>query len=103
MWSSCPCVIRMPRSLWMPLLDVSDVRDYEVDAEHVLVGEHQAGVDDRRGPRSSRRIMHVLADLPEAAQGDDFQCFRHGLEERVALLVWRRRLRHSSVMAGASA
>ena len=50
-----------------PVEQIRDVREDEVDAEHVLLGKHQARVDDEdlllpfEGP-------HVDADLAEAAE-----------------------------------
>ena len=52
------------------LLDVGDVRDDEVDAEHLLFGEHEAGVDDDHVVAVLEQ-HHVLADLAETAEGDD--------------------------------
>jgi len=51
---------------------VPDVRDDEIDAEHLLVGEHETRVDDEDVvPHLDRE--HVLADLADAAEGDDPQ------------------------------
>ena len=58
-----------PEHLLVLSEQVADVGDDEVDAGHVLAGEHQAGVDDQdlvvplQGP-------HVAADLAEPAEGD---------------------------------
>ena len=51
---------------------VPDVRNDEIDAEHLLVGEHETRVDDEDVvPHLDRE--HVLADLADAAEGDDPQ------------------------------
>jgi len=52
------------------LLEVGDVGDDEVDAEHLLVGEHQAAVDDDDVVPVLEDV-HVLADLPYPAERDD--------------------------------
>ena len=52
------------------LLEVGDVGDDEVDAEHLLVGEHQAAVDDDDLVAVLEHV-HVLADLPHPAERDD--------------------------------
>jgi hypothetical protein len=52
------------------LLEVGDVGDDEVDAEHLLVGEHQAAVDDDDVVAVLEHV-HVLADLPHPAERDD--------------------------------
>ncbi len=52
------------------LLEVGDVGDDEVDAEHLLVGEHQAAVDDDDVVAVLEHV-HVLADLADAAERDD--------------------------------
>ena len=49
---------------------IGDVRDDEVDAEHVLRREHQSRIDDEN-VIAETQYRHVLADFPEAAQGDD--------------------------------
>ena len=55
------------------LHDVGEIREHQVDAQHLLVREHQPGVDD------DERVTvfddrHVLADGPQATKGDDSQC-----------------------------
>ena len=60
-----------------PVLDeVADVGNDEVDAVHVVPGESHAAVhhDDLAAVLIGG---HVLADLIETAQGDDFQFFCH--------------------------
>ena len=52
------------------LLEVGDVGDDEVDAEHLLVGEHQAAVDDDDVVAVLEHV-HVLADLAHPAERDD--------------------------------
>ena len=52
------------------LLEVGDVGDDEVDAEHLLVGEHEAAVDDD-DVVAVLEDVHVLADLPHPAERDD--------------------------------
>ena len=49
------------------LLEVGDVGDDEVDPEHLLVGEHEAAVDDDDVVAVLEHV-HVLADLAHAAQ-----------------------------------
>ena len=52
------------------LLEVADVGDDEVDAEHLLVREHEAAVDDD-DVVAVLEDVHVLADLPHPAERDD--------------------------------
>ena len=52
------------------LLEVGDVGDDEVDAEHLLVGEHQSAVDDD-DLVAVLEDVHVLADLAHPAERDD--------------------------------
>ena len=52
------------------LLEIGDVGDDEVDAEHLLVGEHEAAVDDDDVVAVLEHV-HVLADLPHPAERDD--------------------------------
>ena len=52
------------------LLEVGDVGDDEVDAEHLLVGEHEAAVDDD-DLVAVLEDVHVLADLAHPAERDD--------------------------------
>src|SRR3972149_5912618 len=59
-----------------PRRDVGDVRDDQIDAQHLLLGEHEAGVDDDE-VFAKLEDHHVLADLAEAAQGDYAQLFGH--------------------------
>ena len=55
-----------------PLAQVGHVRHDEVDAEHLLVGEHQAAVDDHDLVPVLEDV-HVLADLADPAERDDAQ------------------------------
>ena len=50
--------------------EVRDVRDDEVDPEHLLVREHQPAVDDD-DVGAVLEDVHVLADLPHPAERDD--------------------------------
>ncbi len=52
------------------LPQVGDVRNDEVDAEHLLVREHEPAVDDD-DVVAVLEDVHVLADLPHASEGDD--------------------------------
>ena len=52
------------------LLEVGDVGDDEVDAEHLLVREHESAVDDD-DVVAVLEDVHVLADLPHPAERDD--------------------------------
>ena len=52
------------------LLEIGDVGDDEVDAEHLLVGEHQPAVDDDDVVAVLEHV-HVLADLAHPAERDD--------------------------------
>jgi hypothetical protein len=52
------------------LLEIADVGDDEVDAEHLLVGEHEAAIDDDDVVAVLEHV-HVLADLPHPAKRDD--------------------------------
>ena len=61
------------------LLEIRDVGDDEVDAEHLLVGEHEPAVDDDDVVAVLEEV-HVLADLAHPAERDDAErsCFvRH--------------------------
>ena len=53
-----------------PLLEVGDVADDQVDAEHLLVREGQAAVDDD-DVVAVLEDGHVPADLADAAEGHD--------------------------------
>ena len=64
------------------LLEVGDVGDDEVDAEHLLVGEHQPAVDDD-DVVAVLEDVHVLADLAHPAERDD--------AERLVVGRWHRR------------
>ncbi len=65
--------------LFAVLAQVRDVGNDEVDPEHFLVGEHEPAVDDD-DIVAVLEDVHVLADLPHAAEGDDAErclCLRH--------------------------
>ena len=66
------------------LLEVGDVGDDEVDAEHLLVREHQPAVDDH-DLVAVLEDVHVLADLAHPAERDD--------AERMVAGRWHRVLR----------
>ena len=53
-----------------PLANVGEVVDDDVDAEHLVVGEHQAAIDDDEIVVGLDH-RHVAADLAAAAQRDD--------------------------------
>ena len=59
-----------PFDLVAALAEVLDVGDDEVDAEHLLVGEHEPGVDDQDVVALLDR-HHVLPDLTDTAERDD--------------------------------
>src|SRR5690606_1657549 len=50
-------------------LDVGDVRDDEVDAEHILFREHEPGINGDHVVATFQE-HHVLADLTETAEGN---------------------------------
>ena len=54
----------------LPLAEVGDVGDDEVDPEHLLVGEHQAAVDHDDVVAVLEHV-HVLPDLADTAERDD--------------------------------
>ncbi len=54
------------------VLQPADVRDHEVDAEHLLLRKHQPGVDDH-DVVAVRDRHHVSPDLAKPSQGDDGQ------------------------------
>ena len=58
--------------LVLVLHHVAHVRDDQVDTQHVLFGEHQAGVDDEDVITVLQR-HHVLADLAQPAEGYHLQ------------------------------
>ena len=60
------------------LHDVGEVGQHQIDAEHLVVGEHEAGVDDENGV-AVLQDHHVLADGPQSPEGYDFErLFSHG-------------------------
>ena len=60
----------------LPLDEVREVRQDEVDAEVLVAREREAGVDDERAPVVLEH-GHVLADLAEAAERDHAQTLCH--------------------------
>ncbi len=56
-------------NLVFSLFKIGDIRDDEVDAEHLVVGKHETAVDDEDGVLVLEGV-HVLAHFPQAAQGD---------------------------------
>ena len=71
----------------LAFLEVRDVGDDEVDPEHLLVGEHQAAVDDDDVVAVLEHV-HVLADLADPAERDDAE--REGRSGHGLVLVVRR-------------
>ena len=59
------------------LLQPRDVRDDQVDAEHLLFGEHQPRVDDDDIVAAAER-HHVATDLAQSAERDQGQLSRPG-------------------------
>ncbi len=51
---------------------VGEVGQDQIDAQHIVVGEHEAGIDDKQGVAVLQN-HHVLADGPQSAQGYDFE------------------------------
>ena len=67
------------------LAQVGEVRQHEVDAEHLGGREHEAGVDDD-DPVVVLDHGHVLADLPEPPERED----AYGIAQAPALRpAWR--------------
>src|SRR5690242_10036746 len=63
---------------------VCDVGDDEVDAQHLVLGEHQAAVDEE-DLLPALEGHHVLADLAQATERDDFEDgLSHGRRSSVA-------------------
>ena len=75
-----------------PLLVLHEVRvvgQDEVDAQHVVIGEHQAGVDHEQG-FAILQDHHVLADGPQSPEGDDFErLFSHVANRCLRYARWR--------------
>ena len=76
---------RGPRAPWVStiasissarLAQVVEVRQHEVDSEHLRCREHQPGVDDDDPPVALEH-GHVLADLPQPAEGQDANRVAH--------------------------
>ena len=59
-----------PANLVSFLKKVVEIGDDIVDPEHVILGEHDAGVDDQDVVSVLDR-HHVLADLSQASERDD--------------------------------
>jgi hypothetical protein len=59
--------MKMPRSFSRRSRDIGDD---QVHPQHLLLGEHEAGVDDDE-VAGELQHHHVLADLPQSTQGDD--------------------------------
>jgi len=58
------------------LREVGDIGHDEIDAVHLLVGEHEAAIDDDDVVAVLEHV-HVLADLPHPTEGNDAQCSGH--------------------------
>ncbi len=81
MWSSWPWVMTMPRT-WSALsLQVAEVGDDQVDAPHIVLGDHHPDIDDQ-DVAAVLVQRHVLADFPQAAQGDDAKFLCHNYHPR---------------------
>ena len=63
-------------NLVLVLDEVADVGDDHVDAVHIVIGEAHAAVH-HHDVVAVLKDGHVLADLVETAQRDDFQFFCH--------------------------
>jgi len=55
---------------------VAEIGDHHVNPEHIMFGKHDPGVHDQ-DRAAVLEEQHVLADLPQAAQGQDAQCVCH--------------------------
>ena len=80
-------------------LEIGDVGDDEVDAEHLLVGEHQPAVDDDDVVAVFEDV-HVLADLAHPAERDDAERLVVGRWHSV--LGWSRGQKRVSWGVGSS-
>ncbi len=71
-WSSCPCVMTNADHLIGSAAHIFIIGNDIVDPEHVVFGEHDAGVDD-----DDLAIEfvggHVLSNFPKSTQGNDLQ------------------------------
>src|SRR5215212_6137471 len=60
----------------LPLQQVADVGQHQVDADHLVFREHEPAVDD-----DDRVVVldgrHILADGPDAAEGNDLYGSSH--------------------------
>ena len=84
---------------------VVEVRQHEVDSEHLRCREHQPRVDDD-DPPAALEHGHVLADLPQPAEGEDANRVAHArfpapLVSRPCSVSARRIASRSSSDAGA--
>ncbi len=52
------------------LQQIGNIRNNEVDAQHIVLWEHQTRIDDEDFLVATD-YRHVLADFPQTAQGDD--------------------------------
>ena len=52
---------------------VGDVRNDDVDAQQLLIGKHDARINDNHGAVRAER-HHVHAEFTESAKGNDFEC-----------------------------
>ena len=72
---SWPWVSTMARTPGLVFNQVGDIRDYDIDAEQLRLGEHEAGVDhDDVIFVAKGEAVH--AEFAKAAERDDFQFFR---------------------------
>src|SRR3972149_6874331 len=53
---------------------IGEIWQYQVDAEHLVVGKHETRVHDEEGVAVLQH-RHVLADCPQTTQGYDFESF----------------------------
>ena len=101
-WSSWPCVRITARMRSGVLAQVGEVGQHEVDAEHLVAREGDAGVDDDDAlGRLDHR--HVLADLADPAERDhpDDAGSGHTAASRPAAL--ERRAHHGALGLGGRA
>ena len=70
MWSSWPCVSTTQSKVVWPLDNRREVGQDKVDAEHVLVGEHEAAIDQGK-LAVDLEDGTVAPDLAEATEEAD--------------------------------
>src|SRR3954451_4170757 len=75
--------------------EVRDVRDDEVDPEHLFVREHEPAVDDD-DVVAVLEDVHVLADLPHPAERDDAERRVLGAAVEAGALRWLAGVGHES-------